>query len=164
MSITIRPATEADYDDVRRVTRDAYLHGGHAAEGDAYLAMLENVEHRAAHALVWVAEVDGKVAGSAALTFPGQKYSDIALDGELEFRMLAVDPAVQRGGVGRAIVEAIVDYARALDGVDAVSLTSGADMTRAHLLYESLGFRRVPERDWFVPGTDIRLWVFRLGL
>ena len=39
--------------------------------------------------------------------------------------MLAVDPAVQRSGAGRALVRAIVDRARALDGVHAVSLTTG---------------------------------------
>jgi hypothetical protein len=37
-------------------------------------------------------------------------------------------------------------------------------MERAHALYESLGFRRVPARDWYVPGEDVLLWVFRLEL
>jgi hypothetical protein len=31
-------------------------------------------------------------------------------------------------------------------------------------LYESLGFQRVPDRDWYVPGEDVLLWVFRLEL
>ncbi|MDT0195687.1 MULTISPECIES: hypothetical protein [unclassified Arthrobacter] len=37
-------------------------------------------------------------------------------------------------------------------------------MERAHALYESLGFRRAPERDWYVPGEDVLLWVFTLQL
>ncbi|MCG2620467.1 GNAT family N-acetyltransferase [Arthrobacter sp. I2-34] len=164
MSITIRPAVEADYDDVARLTRAAYLHGGHLTEADAYLERLGDVAHRAEHATVWVAELEGKVAGAVALTLADGPYADIARPGELEFRMLAVDPAAQRSGVGRALVRAIIDYARTIDGVDAVSLTTGADWVRAHRLYESLGFARVPERDWLVPGTDIRLWVFRLAL
>ncbi|NMR30329.1 GNAT family N-acetyltransferase [Crystallibacter degradans] len=158
MSITIRPATEADYDDVARITREAYVHGGHIAEGDGYLDMLGDVAHRARHAIVWVAELDGKVAGSVALTLEGQEYSDIARAGELEFRMLAVDPAIQRAGIGRAMVEAIVDYARTVEGVHSVSLTSIENMTNAHRLYESLGFERIRERDW--KHEDTGLFVF----
>ncbi|AUI52090.1 GNAT family N-acetyltransferase [Arthrobacter crystallopoietes] len=158
MSITIRPATAADYDDVARITREAYVHGGHIAEGDGYLDMLGDVAHRARHAVVWVAELDGKVAGSVALTFEGQEYSDIARAGELEFRMLAVDPAIQRAGIGRAMVEAIVEYARTVEGIHAVSLTSIENMTNAHRLYESLGFERIRERDW--KHEDTGLFVF----
>lgn len=164
MSITVRQATEADFDDIRRITRDAYLSAGYLEADDPYVKELENVEDRAANALVWVAELDGRVAASTAITFAGQPYTDIAVEGELEFRMLAVDPALQRGGVGRALVSAVVEYARSLDGVHAVSLTSMTPMTRAHALYRSMGFERVPERDWIVPNTDILLWVFRLPL
>ncbi|GAA2177893.1 GNAT family N-acetyltransferase [Arthrobacter parietis] len=165
MPFTIRRVTAADYDDVRRITRDAYIHAGYFSDPDhPYVQILSDIEHRAEHAEVWVGEEDGVVVGSFAITFEGQRYTDIALAGELEFRMLAVDPAVQRGGFGRRMVEWIIDYARALDGIDAVSLTSGSDMVRAHRLYESLGFERVPGRDWWVRDEDIQLWVFRLGL
>ncbi|WP_326964644.1 GNAT family N-acetyltransferase [Arthrobacter sp. PL16] len=163
--ITIRPIRTQDFEDVRRITRGAYLEAGYFTdEAHPYVAVLSDIEHRAQHAEVWVAERDGVVVGSVALTFAGQRYTDIAVEGELEFRMLAVDPAVQRGGVGRAMVERIIDHARTLPGIEAVSLTSGSDMVRAHRLYESMGFVRVPERDWEVPNEDILLWVFRLSL
>lgn len=163
--ITIRPIQPGDYDAVRRITRGAYLEAGYFAdEAHPYMAVLADIEHRAEHAEVWVAERDGVVVGSVALTFAGQRYTDIAIEGELEFRMLAVDPAVQRGGVGRAMVERIIEHARTLPGIEAVSLTSGSDMVRAHRLYESMGFVRVPSRDWEVPNEDILLWVFRLPL
>lgn len=162
-SIVIRPVRPEDYDDVRRITRSAYLEAGYFTDDDhPYMAVLTDVEHRAEHAEILVAERDGVVVGSVALTFAGQRYTDIAIDGELEFRMLAVDPAVQGGGVGRAMVEQIIEHARALPGIEAVSLTSGSEMLRAHRLYTSLGFVRVPERDWVVPNEDITLWVFRL--
>ena len=164
MSITVRQATEADFDDIRRITRDAYLSAGFIEADNPYVKELENVEDRAKNALVWVAELDGKVAASTAITFAGQPYTDIALEGELEFRMLAVDPELQRGGVGRALVTAVIDYARSLEGIHTVSLTSMTPMTNAHALYKSLGFKRVPERDWYVPNEDIILWVFCLEL
>ena len=163
--LIIRPVQPGDFEDVRRITRGAYLEAGYFAdEAHPYMAVLSDIEHRAEHAEVWVAERDGVVVGSVALTFAGQRYTDIAVEGELEFRMLAVDPAVQRGGVGRAMVERIIEHARTLPGIEAVSLTSGSDMVRAHRLYASMGFVRVPERDWEVPNEDILLWVFRLPL
>lgn len=128
------------------------------------MSVLEDVEHRAEHAQVWVAETAGKVVAAVTLTFTGQPYSEIAQDGELEFRMLAVDPPHQGGGVGRAVVREIVEHARWLPGIKAISITSATFMQRAHGLYQSLGFRRMPERDWCVPGEDVLLWVFRLEL
>lgn len=162
--ITFRRAVPGDFPEVRRITRDAYLRAGHFAADHPYMSVLEEVEHRAEHAEVWVAEASGKVVAAVTLTFAGQPYSEIAQDGELEFRMLAVDPAQQGGGVGRAVVQEIAEHARQLPGIGAISITSATFMERAHSLYESLGFRRAPDRDWYVPGEDVLLWVFRLGL
>ncbi|MBT1002567.1 GNAT family N-acetyltransferase [Paenarthrobacter sp. DKR-5] len=163
--VLIRPASAADFDDVARLTRDAYLAAGYFESAEhPYMQHLQDVASRAAVADVWVAEADGAVAGSVTVVTAGNPYADIARGDEVEFRMLAVDPAVQRGGIGRALVDAVVDHARSTEGICAVSLTSGTDMVRAHRLYETLGFDRVPERDWLVPGTDIRLLVFRLAL
>lgn len=163
MSIEFRRAVPADFAEVRRITRDAYLRAEHFAAGHPYMSVLEDVEHRAEHAQVWVAEAAGKVVGAVTLTFAGEPYSEIARDGELEFRMLAVDPEYQGTGLGRAVVCEIVEHARELPGIDAISITSATFMERAHRLYRSLGFRRAPERDWYVPGEDVLLWVFKLG-
>ncbi|MDQ0692099.1 GNAT family N-acetyltransferase [Arthrobacter sp. W4I7] len=164
MSVGFRRATPSDFPEVRRITRDAYLRAGHFAADHPYMGVLEDVEHRAAHAEVWVAEAARKVVAAVTLTFAGQPYSEIAVDGELEFRMLAVDPAVQGGGVGRAVVRRVIEHARSLPNIGAISITSATFMERSHALYESLGFRRAPERDWYVPGEDVLLWVFRLEL
>ncbi|WP_435896744.1 GNAT family N-acetyltransferase [Pseudarthrobacter oxydans] len=162
VTITFRRAAPADFPEVRRITRDAYLRAGHFAADHPYMSVLEDVEHRAEHAEVWVAETAGKVVAAVTLTFAGQPYSEIARDGELEFRMLAVDPAHQGSGLGRDMVREIVEHARQVPGIEAISITSATFMERAHRLYRSLGFRRVPERDWYVPGEDVLLWVFRL--
>jgi GNAT superfamily N-acetyltransferase len=164
VSVELRRAAPSDFPEVRRITRDAYLRAGHFAADHPYMGVLDNVEHRAEHAEVWVAEAAGQVVAAVTLTFADQPYSEIAAEGELEFRMLAVDPASQGGGVGRAVVREVVDHARRLPGIGAISITSATFMERAHRLYESLGFRRAPERDWYVPGEDVLLWVFRLKL
>lgn len=90
----------------------------------------------------------------------GQPYSEIAMDNELEFRMLAVDPAVKGNGVGRAVVRQVIEHAHSLPAIRAISITSATFMERAHGLYESLGFQRVPSRDWYVPGEDVLLGCF----
>lgn len=162
MNMVFRRATRADYSEVRRITREAYLHAGHFTPDHPYMHVLENVEHRAEHAGVWVAETSGAVVAAVTLTFAGHPYSEIAVENELEFRMLAVDPAVQGNGVGRAVVRQVIKHAESLPGITAISITSATFMQRAHTLYESLGFQRAPGRDWHVPGEDVLLWVFRL--
>jgi GNAT superfamily N-acetyltransferase len=157
-----RLARPADYPEVRRITREAYVHAGHFTVDHPYVSVLDNVEHRAEHAEVWVAEAAGRVVAAVTLTFAGQPYSEVAIENELEFRMLAVDPAVQGGGVGRAVVRQVIEHAQSLPAIRAISITSATFMERAHVLYESLGFQRVPDRDWYVPGEDVLLWVFQL--
>ena len=76
----------------------------------------------------------------------------------------AVDPDVQRSGAGKAMVEAILDHARSLPGINAVALTTGLTWESAHGLYQKTGFQRAPERDWVVPDTDIKLLVYRQQL
>ena len=163
--IIVRPAVPADYEAIARITRDSYLAAGYFDSADhPYMRQIQDVARRAAQATIWVAERDGQVVGSVTLAVAGEPYADIALDDELEFRMLVVDPAVQRSGAGLAMVEAIVEHARSLDGIRAVALTTGRTWESAHGLYRKTGFRRVPERDWFVPDTDIKLLVFRLDV
>ncbi|WP_251043289.1 GNAT family N-acetyltransferase [Arthrobacter sp. ISL-48] len=114
-----------DFPEVRRVTRDAYLGAGHFQADHPYMRVLEDVEHRAEHPRVWVAEPAGKVVAAVALTFAGQSYSKIAADRELEFRMLAVDPAYAPGsGVGRAVVRMAVEHTRQLRVIEATSITN----------------------------------------
>ncbi|KRE59180.1 GCN5 family acetyltransferase [Arthrobacter sp. Soil736] len=163
--IIVRPAVPADYEAIARITRDSYLAAGYFDSADhPYMKQIQDVARRAEQATIWVAERDGRIVGSVTLAVAGEPYADIALDDELEFRMLVVDPAVQRSGAGLALVEAIIAYAKSLDGISAVALTTGGTWESAHGLYRKTGFRRVPERDWFVPDTDIKLLVFRLDI
>ncbi|GAA1761685.1 GNAT family N-acetyltransferase [Pseudarthrobacter sulfonivorans] len=163
--ISIRPAVEADFDAIARITAGSYLAAGYFDSADhPYMQQIREVAARAAKATIWVAERDGQVVGSVTLALAGEPYADIALADELEFRMLVVDPAVQRSGAGLAMVKAIIEHAKSLDGIHGVALTTGATWESAHGLYRKTGFRRVPARDWLVPGTDIKLLVYRLDV
>lgn len=165
MNLIVRPITPADYDAVARVTADAYLGAGYFASAEnPYVQKIMRVGERAAVAAIIVAERDGVVIGSATLAVNGDAWADIALPDELEFRLLVVDPAVQRSGAGAAMVNAILERARATAGISAVSLTTGDDWHGAHALYRKLGFTRVPERDWPIPENGKMLRVYRMEL
>ncbi len=165
MSIAVRPIIEADYDAVARITADAYLGAGYFDSADyPYMKQIMRVEERAAVAPMIVAERDGVVIGSATLAVYGDVWADIALEDELEFRLLVVDPKVQRSGAGKAMVAWILEKARATEGITAVSLTTGDDWHTAHALYQKLGFTRVPERDWPIPENGKMLRVYRMEL
>jgi len=159
--VIVRDALPDDYLEIRRITHAAYVTGGYFGSAEEpYMQRVGNVADRHEDALMWVAERDGQVVGSVTLARAGEKWADIAREDELEFRLLAVDPNVQRSGAGSALVERILAYAKTLPDVNRVSLTTGSDWLPAHALYNQLGFQRVPERDWYVPGTDIKLVVY----
>mgnify|MGYP000329898497 CR=1 FL=1 len=106
------------FQSVARITRDAYLAAGHFEDADhPYMRQIQQVAQRHEDATIWVAERAGRIVGSVTLAVAGEPYADIARADELEFRMLVVDPAVQRSGAGKAMVEAIINHARTLPGV-----------------------------------------------
>lgn len=125
-----------------------------------YLAQLRDVARRASAAELVVAAADGHVIGTVTFVPDGGPLGEIGGPRETEFRMLAVDPTAQGGGVGTALLKYVLDASRGRDGVVCSSLP---EMRAAHRIYERLGFRRVPERDWSpVPGVE--LWAFLASL
>jgi amino-acid N-acetyltransferase len=96
MEITIRPAVEADIDGILA------LINGYAAQN----IMLPRTEAQIRRALHWflVAEQAGRVVGCGSI---------IELTPELtELRSLAVAPDIRGGGLGRRLVDALIDKAR----------------------------------------------------
>ena len=157
----IRLAEPADFARVGELTVLAYAPHTDGPT-DFYIERLRDVATRAREAEVWVAEVDGQVAGGVTRTPLGSPWREIAKDDEAEFRMLAVDPAFQGRGVARALVAHLITLARE-NGDRAVVMSSEAGMAKAHGLYESMGFRRTPDRDWH-PLPTIDLITYELEL
>lgn len=81
---------------------------------------------------------------------------------EAEIRALAVRPEARGGGVGRALLAAVIDRARH-GGVRHLLLLTQPEMKAAHHLYDEAGFRRLPERDWS-PEAGINLLAYGLRL
>jgi ribosomal protein S18 acetylase RimI-like enzyme len=81
---------------------------------------------------IWIVELDGRHAGSLALTDEG--------DGEAWTRWFLLDPAVRGHGLGRRLVDEMVTAARD-GGYERIVLETFSDLRAAAHLYRGHGFR-----------------------
>ena len=129
--MTIRPARPAD------VPAVAALEAANLG-GDAWSAALvaEGVEGRLPTVSYLVAEAAGRVVGHAVASVVG----DIA-----ELQRIAVDAAHRRGGLATALLDAVVETARA-GGADRLLLEVREDNAGALAFYAARGFVEVDRR------------------
>jgi ribosomal protein S18 acetylase RimI-like enzyme len=134
-------------------------------QNDRYLAHVRDAAWRARHCPILVA-VDsggGPVLGSVTyVPGPDSRLAELARDTEAEFRMLGVAPEAQGRGAGEALIRACIDRAREA-GRTGIAISTSTRMRPAHRLYERLGFRRAPDRDWS-PVPDVHLLAYVLDL
>ena len=159
-TFTVREATEPELDAAGDAVRAAYAADGHGSS--AYHAVLADARLRARDATVVVAVSGGEVVGSVTFALPGSRWSEVARDGEAEFRMLGVRPTHRGLGIGGALTGWCVDRARAL-GRRRLVLSTQHTMTAAHRLYGARGFVRRPDLDWS-PVEGVELLGFSLEL
>jgi ribosomal protein S18 acetylase RimI-like enzyme len=162
VTVTVRPAHVDELPEVGDLTVAAYVADGVLVQDYPYAAHLRDAVTRSREAEVYVAAVGGELAGTVTFCPQGSPWSEVAEPGEGEFRMLAVAPAFRRRGIGEALVGVCLERSREL-GYTAVVLCSLQEQADAHRIYERLGFRRLPERDWS-PTPGFELLAFRLAL
>jgi len=90
---------------------------------------------------------DGRLLGMVILVPPCGAARQIAFDSEAEIHLLAVRASSRRQGVGRKLVDTVMELA-SLRGWRSVVLSTQEQMHAAQALYKQAGFFRVPERDW----------------
>jgi ribosomal protein S18 acetylase RimI-like enzyme len=92
---------------------------------------------------------------------PWSTESEIARNAdEAEIRAFAVAPEARGRGVGRDLVNALVERARE-EGVTRLLLSTLPEMVSAQYVYRARGFERVPERDW-TPMRGVNLLAYEL--
>jgi GNAT superfamily N-acetyltransferase len=162
---------------VREVQPDEYVAAGQVTalaysefavpedEGsDEYLRLIADVAGRVDRTVVLVVVDSGRVKGSATIEMDATIGDD---DEELPpdvacLRMLGVDPEARGRGLGRALVQAVIDRCRAA-GKQELILRTTPPMEIAAALYRSMGFQRDPDRDMPVEGY-FTLAAYRLVL
>lgn len=110
-----------------------------------------------------VAEVDGRVAGTVSFVLPGDREWEgrAEPEGDAAFRVLAVADDAEGRGIGRRLVAACLQLAEEHDR-SRVVIISMSWMTRAHRLYERMGFVRRPDLDVRFPGGEGYVFTFDL--
>lgn len=88
---------------------------------------------------VLVAERDGKVVGYAYLALEGRDYMSLRDEAGV-LHDIIVDPEARRGGVGRKLLAAALEFLKAR-GAPRVVLSTAARNEPAQRLFASMGFR-----------------------
>ncbi len=96
----------------------------------------------------WIAEIDGRQVGHVFLV----KHPEQA--GVAKLRLLYVDPAARGMGLGRALVEECVRFAREA-GYRRITLWTQSILKAAHRIYQQAGFRLVREEAHHSFGHDL---------
>ncbi len=146
----VRPVQPPEFERAGQLVVAAYRSLPGSRLSDEYAAQLADVASRASKTEVMVALASDDTGLIGCVTFvpdASSPWAQLLENGEAGVRMLAVEPAAQRNGAGRALVQACTGRARELRR-SALILHTTPWMTAAHRLYETSGFERFPERDW----------------
>lgn len=169
MDLVVREAREAELDRIGALTAEVYE--GENLAGPEYLTVLRDARSRweSPATTLLVAFDDGAeevddLLGTVVYAAPGSPWQDLAAGDEVEFRMLATAAPARGRGVGESLVRACMERAK-LSGAPRLVLSTGPQHLAAHRLYDRLGFKRVPERDWRPrPELDFQLRAYVLEL
>jgi ribosomal protein S18 acetylase RimI-like enzyme len=100
----------------------------------------ETVDELQSQPVEWLAAFEGDaIVGAIGFV--------VEPDGSCDIDRLIVDPDHARRGIGRALVDAVLDH-------PIVTVSTGARNEPACALYESLGFQRTDERE-IAPGINV---------
>lgn len=168
VDLVLRPAELADAENIGELTAQSYVAGGHLSATSPYAAVLRDVVPRLNETLVISDARRNEVVAAIAALPHGHAMAEATEPGEWEFRYLAVDPDFWGRGLGQRLVAAVEERARSAYA-DRLVLRVIDTNPRAQQLYEHLGYRHLPERDFtFVsrenPGSTHTLLLYAKDL
>jgi ribosomal protein S18 acetylase RimI-like enzyme len=128
---------------------------------DPFPAYADQLRALGEHGVVLVAAPGHQILGTITLE-RWHEASDLAAGPEeAEVRALAVAPEAQGRGVGRELVQAVLDLGVEWQASRLV-LHSQPTMRAAHRLYEQVGFVRVPGRDYRSEAFELLAYALEL--
>ena len=136
----IRSVNEPDILPIIKLITDVW------AEYDCPLEIGDEEKHllapgdyfRARNGEFWVVENNNEIIGTVAVMFVNAETA--------ELKSLYVRRDYRRKGLGADLTELVIKFARAKDAKEII-LWSDTRFTKAHRLYEKLGFEKVGERE-----------------
>lgn len=147
--IRVRAAASEDHPEMRAVLRAAYTPYARTLGPelfDRYLADLLDLEAHSAHGRLLVAEVDGRIVGTAAF-YPDTSIQQFGWPrGWAGGRALSLHPDARGRGVAQALL-AHCESLAVMAGARVFAFHADDFMVDAVALYEHLGYRRAPDFD-----------------
>jgi len=140
ISAPIRPATEADLDDIMQIEHDAFESTAWPRESMALELAPSNDRH------YFVATSDERVVGYAGINVVSGHQSSVMT--------IAVAESSRGEGLGRALMQKLIDVAVAQKSVE-IFLEVRADNEAAQSLYRSLGFEQIDLRRGYYQPENI---------
>jgi ribosomal protein S18 acetylase RimI-like enzyme len=167
--VHIREALAGEMAEVGELRVTAYQAGGFLSSDSGYASELRNLGADGGDLVLVAIEPAGtseerhrQIAGTVMLQFWPRSAEVAAGPDEAEIRALAVRPGLQGTGLGRKLLDCVIDRARQA-GIAQLVLCTMPQMRAAHRLYEQAGFIRLPDRD-VSPVPDLTLLVYGLRL
>ena len=163
MTFTLRPATVADAEALAALQRVEIAAGHGMVQSPEQSPTKEEIVARFASyrgaTLRVVAEVDGAIVGDAEIKQLAPKRC-----AHVGVLFVGVHPDFQRRGIGRALMQRLIDHAREHD-LKRLELNVRSDNHAAQALYLGLGFHHEGTRTKFIAlddGTLIDDWTMAL--
>lgn len=159
MAITLRPPRDDDLDWV--VRRHGALYTGEYGWNEEFEVLVAGIVEQFRQNFdptwegCWIAEVDGGRVGSV---FMVHKSDTVA-----KLRLLFVEQMARGQGVGRALVEECIRYARER-GYRQIVLWTNSCLLPARHIYETAGFRMIEAEPHHSFGVDLvgETWILDL--
>ena len=161
----IREARPDEYPAIGELRVTAYQALGLLPEGSEYVNTLRGFGFGTDCAvLVATDETGSGILGTITIE-PFEPSSELARDDtEADVRAFAVAPHGQGQGVGRSLLQAVIERSEKR-GLRCLRLCTNPVMRAAQHLYETTGFSRTPELDWSpAPGLTLRAYELALPI
>jgi ribosomal protein S18 acetylase RimI-like enzyme len=161
--VIIREARSDEYPAIGELRVTAYQALGLLPEGGDYVDTLRGFGFGTdCVVLVATDEAGSGILGTITIE-PFEPSSELASDDtEADVRAFAVAPQGQGNGVGRSLLQAVIERADKR-GLRRLRLCTNPVMQAAQHLYETTGFSRTPGLDWS-PGPGLTLRAYELAL
>jgi ribosomal protein S18 acetylase RimI-like enzyme len=165
-NLQIRDARPEELDEVSQLLKSSYQQYEKSLSASAWRAYLEDimdVRSRWEESQLIVAELGGQLAGCVTLYL---KSAGPSMEGRppgwAGVRLLAVHPTYRGRGIGRALMDECIRRCRQ-EGITTLGLHTTRMMDVARRMYEKMGFKRVPEFD-FYPRPGVAVMAYYLNL